>query len=209
MNKKEIEQQIHEFSEKIYLAGYADSNNANLLSEAYQEGFTDGEKEVITEEKAIDLLEKTGWKYTRDKEMIERGMNIVWECIKKIVYSTKDGGLGVDELCEIFGTALPRFIVRDHLPSEVIQKIQAWEEKEKQKQAQADDEIRVGDEVYTSLDENYKYIVTRIYRYDEMEASLLSCDGKWAVMGLSSLHKTGKHYSQIEGVLKELRSGEE
>jgi len=38
---KEIEQQIHEFAEKMYQAGYADGNNTNLIDEAYQEGLND------------------------------------------------------------------------------------------------------------------------------------------------------------------------
>lgn len=89
--------------------------------------------------------------------------------------------------------------------SEAIQKIKDYEEQQKQK----DDEIHVGDEVYTSLDENFKYIVTRIYRwYNELAANLLSQNGTWGLMELSNLHKTGKHYDAIEEVLKELRRDE-
>ena len=167
---KEIEQQIKNFAEKMYQAGYADSNNTNLIDEAYQEGLNDA-----------------------------------WECFKKLVYPVKDGGFSTERLCEIFGTSLPSHIIRDFSPSEAIQKIKDYEERKKQKDA----EICVGDEVYTSLDENFKYIVTRIYRYDELVANLLSQNGTWGrVMKLSNLHKTGKHYDAIEEVLKELRRDE-
>lgn len=136
----------------------------------------------------------------------QEGLNDAWECFKKLVYPVKDGGFSTERLCEIFGTSLPSHIIRDFSPSEAIQKIKDYEERKKQKDA----EICVGDEVYTSLDENFKYIVTRIYRYDELVANLLSQNGTWGrVMKLSNLHKTGKHYDAIEEVLKELRGDED
>lgn len=72
-----------------------------------------------------------------------------------------------------------------------------------------DDEIRIGDEVYV-INENYKSVVTHIFdtSYGPV-AMLLSGDAKWLSMELQYLNKTGKHYSQIEEVLKELRGDEE
>ena len=41
MTREEIEQQIHEFAEKMYQAGYAYGSNPDLMVKAYQEGLND------------------------------------------------------------------------------------------------------------------------------------------------------------------------
>ena len=165
MNKKEIEEQIHEFAEKMYQAGYADGNNTNLIDEAYQEGLNDA-----------------------------------WECVKEIIYFTGDGGLSDDELCEIFGTAFLRHILRDYLPSEAIQKIKDYEERKKQKDA----EICVGDEVYAFQDSEIKRIAIYINDTGDVADTVLP-SGMIMPCLIKDLTKTGKHYSQIAEVLKELR----
>lgn len=170
MSKKEIEQQIHDFAEKMYQAGYADGNNTNLIDEAYQEGLNDA-----------------------------------WECFKKLVYPVKDGGFSTERLCEIFGTSLPSHIIRDFSPSEAIQKIKDYEEQQKQ----ADAEIRVGDEV-CGIKKESRGVVTDICHNGcgYFTANVMMMSGKCASVDLSILYKTGKHYSQIAEVLKELKGDE-
>lgn len=75
-------------------------------------------------------------------------------------------------------------------------------------QKQKEDEIRVGDEVYI-INENNKSVVTHIFNASHGPAAmLLSGDAEWIDVDLPYLTKTGKHYSQIEEVLKELRGDE-
>lgn len=74
------------------------------------------------------------------------------------------------------------------------------------------DEISVGDEVYIAA-KNYPSVVTCIYSEtgsgckitDNPKAVLITRSGKTACTPVSMLHKTGKHYFQIESVLKELQ----
>lgn len=169
---KEIEQQIHDFAEKMYQAGYADGNNTNLIDEAYQEGLNDA-----------------------------------WECFKKLVYPTKDGGLSTDDLREIFGTLSLGQVVRAYSPSEAIKKINDWGEKQKQK----DDGIRVGDEVFILGNKNFRGVVTNfsVDEYDGLLFNVLIETGKKYLYKLNDITKTGKHYDAIEEVLKELRGDEE
>ena len=76
-------------------------------------------------------------------------------------------------------------------------------------QEQKEDKIRIGDEVYV-IDKNYKSVVTSIYDTSHGPvAMLLSGNAKWIEMGLQYLSKTGKHYSQIDSVLEQLRRSEE
>lgn len=131
----------------------------------------------------------------------DEGLNDAWECFKKLVYPVKDGGFSTERLCEIFGTSLPSHIIRDFSPSEAVQEIKGYEEKQKQ----ADAEISVGDEVYI-INENDKSVVTNIFNASHGPvAMLLSGDAKWIDVGLQYLNKTGKHYPQIAEVMKELR----
>lgn len=74
------------------------------------------------------------------------------------------------------------------------------------------DKISVGDEVYITV-KNYPSVVTCIFSEtgsgckitDNPKAVLITRSGKTACTPVSMLHKTGKHYPQIESVLKELQ----
>ena len=70
-----------------------------------------------------------------------------------------------------------------------------------------DDEIRVGDEVYL-LDERYPRVVTCLTKTNgKIEAIQLTQSGKWVEDYVTALHKTGRHFDQIEEVLKSLKEG--
>lgn len=136
----------------------------------------------------------------------QEGLNDAWECFKRIVYHSNNGGFTVAEMCEIFETSIPANIVRRFSPSEAIRKIKDYEQKKKQ----ADAEISVGDEViykYAVEKEGQKGIVTALYYCDgRRSADIISTNGE--VFGgilLEYLHKTSKHYDAFEEVLKELR----
>lgn len=108
-------------------------------------------------------------------------------------------GEAIKRLKEAKGTIQP-FLYIDEA---IDYAIKALEQKQKE------DEIRVGDEVYI-INENNKSVVTNIFNASHGPvAMLLSGDAKWIDVELQYLNKTGKHYSQIEEVLKELRGDEE
>lgn len=165
---KEIEQQIHEFAEKMYQTGYADGNNTK---EAYQEGLNDA-----------------------------------WECAKKLTLLSSDGGFNNKIVKEIFGTASYYSIINNMSISTVVTKIKDYEEKQKQK----DDEIHIGDEVILKR-ENTKAVVCDVSKYTDKQpySILMGDDGMPVYVNKNDITKTGKHYSQIEEVLKKLRGDEE
>jgi len=150
------------------------------VEEAYQRGLEEGKK-------AFDLLESE-----RNSEY-QRGLNAAWEAARKIFGYEIDGGIPIDKIGRVFGysedaTFCTADIIRHNTASEAIEKLKAYEEKQK-----ADDEIKVGDEVDWSGD---KFIVTRIFQpYDKAE----ECDGvdmdgcTYHDVLISGLTKTGRH----------------
>ena len=71
------------------------------------------------------------------------------------------------------------------------------------------DEIRVGDEVYL-VDKCHPRVVTCITKKIDGEnpaAVQFAESGKWVVDDVTELHKTGRHFNQIEEVLKALKEG--
>lgn len=167
-----------------------------LLKEAHNIGNELGYKSGVKDTKAgLSDLRETYY---------QEGLYDCWECFKRIVYATKDGGISVDNLCKMFGSSNPSYIVRNFSPSEVIQKFKDYEEQQKQ----TDAEIRVGDEVYAFEHCDLKRIVIYINDNGDVADTLLP-SGMIMSATLKDLTKTGKHYSQIEEVLKELRGDEE
>lgn len=179
----EIKQMAHDFTEEIYKRGYEH-----------------GKEESITKEKAIDFLEAIGWQGAHDEEMIEHGMNIAWECIRKIVSVLK-----ISEVEDIFGTQHVYDVVKYYSPSKAIQKIEDYEERQKQK----DDEIHVGDEV--CVNDDCKAIVIGISTLEGWTDpyNILFENGNTDWVRKNVISKTGKHYDAIDEMLKELRRDEE
>lgn len=84
-----------------------------------------------------------------------------------------------------------------------FEKVEFKEEKQKQ----SDDEITVGDEIY-SLDKNYRSVVTAIFNTCRgATAVYFTQNGKLAGDLLENLHKTGRHFPQIKEVLKQMQEG--
>ena len=86
----------------------------------------------------------------------------------------------------------------------------AWKCKEyKEKQKQTDDEIKVGDEIY-SLDKNYKSVVTAVFDTCRgVTAVYFTQNGKWYGDLLENLHKTGRRFPEIANILKQMQEVEE
>ena len=125
---------------------------------------------------------------------LEDGRNETWETARKI---TTDKKFPLTVLKDIFGKLNVCEIFETITPTEAIEKLKAYEEKQK-----ADGEIKRGDEVEHEVT-GLKYIVTRI---DESSTTLLYSDGSTAVVttGKEHLKKTGRHID-IEKIWKEMK----
>ena len=75
---------------------------------------------------------------------------------------------------------------------------------------QVDDEIRVGDEVYL-LDEHFPRVVTCIMKKNGRNplAVQFTKSGELCADDVRDLHKTGRHFDQIQEVLEALKEGTE
>ncbi len=131
-----------------------------------------------------------------EKKAYEKGLNDAWECAKKLCQSAMYGGS--EEYCrEIFElTPFEIVDVFDYSASQCIEKVKAYEERQKQ----TEDEIKVGYEVY-NLDPENKRIVTAI---DGNKAIQLCSNGKYTVDNIDTLHWTGREDLRIKKVLEKI-----
>ena len=126
-------------------------------------------------------------------EQYRKGLDDAWE------YALKVGMYG----CEYYkNNVFPKHktydvwdIIRHYSASEAIAKIKEYEK--------GLSDISVGDEVYC-IGPNHRSLVTAILE-DCKKAVLISASGKWATEYLKNLNKTGKHYSELEKMLDELK----
>lgn len=156
-----------------------------------------------------------------------KGLEEAWECAKKIY------NMSAEKIIAIFGSC-SNWV--NFTATEAIAKIKEYEEKQNQEikncatckhvkkidicleceyedsingyskwePKEPDNEIRVGDEVYL-LDENRKSVVTYV---DGGHYAVMICQsGKWSVEDVKKIHKTGKHFDEIEKVLNLLKGG--
>ena len=131
---------INYIAEEAYRDGYdhCEKEMKKKVDEAYKRGINDG---------SLDVKQRAEGAY-------QRGLDDAWEVARKIVLSVNEGGLSVQNLSKLFGTYASRYALKKYSASEAIEKLKAYEEKQK-----ADDEIKVGDEVNWDGD---NYIVTYI-----------------------------------------------
>lgn len=123
----------------------------------------------------------------------EAGLNDAWECARKIVLDTGDGGLGACGRNEAFGLGDRAYpIMNTHTASEAIEKLRDYEAKK--------DEIKVGDEVaYLGL----IGVVTRLADL-EQAACIMFDDGSATWKSVNGAKKTGRHFP-IEDILEQMR----
>ena len=156
--------------------------------EAYKRGLEDGKKSH-----GGLLADASSAEY-------QRRLDDTWAAAKKVVLCADEGGLSIEELNEIFDCCTIQQVFRKYTVSEVIKKLKAYEEKQK-----ASQEIKVGDEVVSTLSKT-PYIVVSFGEYDD--GALTACEfdshGFWHGNELSELHKTGKHYD-IDKILEEMK----
>ncbi|MDT3387628.1 MAG: hypothetical protein LIR46_07720 [Bacteroidota bacterium] len=126
----------------------------------------------------------------------EDGINEAWNATKKIFSPVDNGGLSTKEIYQIFNETRALYhIFEDYTGQEAITKIEEYDK----------NNIKVGDEI--------KYLDSRgvvIEEYGEEEVVVLWSDGGIGT-GVMKQHvtKTGRHFPQIEEILKKMQEEEE
>ena len=168
----------------------------DAFDKGYQQGYEDGQKSLVNAYvvgKGEDTLEDI-----KEAEY-NRGLNDAWEVARKIEHPK---GYFCN-IKEVFGEESAFSVLLNMTASEAIQKINDYEEKQKQ-----DAEFKVGDEVYL-LDENHPRVVTNILDDNgRTRAIQITENGKWVVDDIKDIHKTGRHFDEISEVLAEMRGAE-
>ena len=132
----------------------------------------------------------------------EKGMEDAWETFKKIELAEGEGGLATTELLDIFGTYVVYEILNNNSAKEAKEKIDNYIKKNA--------EFHVGDEVINILT-NRKYVfVDFVYSGEittpaEMFIRVIGSDGASWVTDLLRFKKTGRHFDEVEKLLKMLK----
>ena len=160
-----------------------------LIEAVYEKGYDKGLEDGINKVNTYDADLKA--------EAYNKGLEDAWNITRKIYYCESDGGYSYDELDKIFGTKSCQRILKSFTAFEVMEKVKAYEEKQKQ-----DDEIKVGDEIY-----NKKYgkaVVLGISSSTNF-IDILTDDGSVFEKVSPLFIKTGRHFDQIENIKKMLQ----
>ena len=130
----------------------------------------------------------------------QRGLDEAWKAARRISVIELNGGLAGKELMKIYGTMDIHKIYDDNTASEAIDKLKAYEEKQK-----ADNRIEVGDEVNWLGD---CFIVTRIFQPRNMKEQCDGIDDDGCVYHdvlMDDLEKTGRRFD-IQKILEDMRN---
>jgi len=135
-----------------------------------------------------------------EEKAYNRGLNDMWEVIKKVMENEDKGGYSIKMLRKLFGSYDVYNITHNYTPEEALAKIKEYEDKQEQ--------FAVGDEVYSDAFDD-KGIITHITA-DKVSCVCIICNGSTMMkVGTNGLHKTGRHFPEIAEVLAELRGAEE
>lgn len=146
--------------------------------------------------------------WIEDKSSYDKGLADAWEAARKIVMYETDGGLRVEETEKIFGTLLCGNIFKDFDASEAIAKIKTYEEE----QQKIEQEIKVGDEIVyqyndrektgvvyddTNFDGVHVYQIFSPFEFYPTDSATSESD--------KIIRKTGRHFPQVEELLKAMK----
>ena len=123
----------------------------------------------------------------------EDGLNEAWELARKIVCRETDGGKTIKWVEDTFGSVRTDIVLRNYSASEAI------------KQAEEHDDIKVGDEVVDINVWGIKGVVTET---TERLISIVEEKGNVSRWKKENFEKTGRHFSEIEEVLKKMKENE-
>lgn len=122
----------------------------------------------------------------------EDGLNEAWKTARKIACAINTGGDSWTTVEKIFDSLSISNILCTNTASEAIAKIKEYEEN------------KVGDEVEYN---NEKGI---ILEFDDDSATIMKPSGRTVIVyNKGIIKKTGRHFSQIEEVLKQMKEGED
>lgn len=144
-----------------------------------EEVIKNSEKEI---EEEIDKLEK---------EAYQKGLVESWSLASAI------SCMDAKKQFEIFNESGDANVFGCYTAQGALDKLKEYE--------QSQNEIKVGDEVYL-FDGHYPRVVTCVTKINggNYEAVQITQSGRWVVDNVKNLHKTGRHFDQIEEVLKAL-----
>ena len=183
--------------EDVWQNGYQTSiNDSKNAIGKYFKGYEDGRYIISNMFIPDDLFEVDDEKKKEiEDEAYQRGLADAWEAARKIVSTD---GLDYRELIEIFG--MDDMIIDEFTAQEAIRRIKEYEEKKKAKaEAEAEEEIHVGDEVVKQNGTTFTVAeITEIFAYG------IDHTGRFASEVKKNLHKTGRHFPQVEQLLKEM-----
>lgn len=145
---------------------------------------------------SVNLKEESEW---LSKKTYEDGLNDVWECAKKLLKGEYDQY----KRFEIFGNTDVDNIFTLLTGAEALAKLKKYEEEQEQKEAA---EIKIGDEVTDN--DGWNGVVTWVSPDGEYMVVTLQ-DGSALRLKKEHFKKTGRHFSQIEEVLKQMQEGNE
>lgn len=173
------------------LEGLLRFDNQKKVDEAYWRGYDKGYADKTNNDEVGKELAK---------DIYQRGLNDAWETARKIVFSPDKGGMSASDLFAIFGFANIELIFRNNSVSEAIEKMKAYEEKQK-----ANDEIKVGDEVAFHHDDRPDTVV--VVTYIGQDGFIDGMDGRgtqYAHKNPTKWTKTGRHFD-IQSILEEMK----
>ena len=131
----------------------------------------------------------------RSAETYEDGLNEAWELARDIITLPNSGNKSLTWVRHnVFGTDALFDLIMNYSASEIIEKIKKYEE------------IEVGDEVVDEKGWGIKGVVTKT---NERYISIVENEGKVSRFNKSAFNKTGRHFPQIEEVLKQMQEGNE
>lgn len=126
----------------------------------------------------------------------EDGLNEAWELARYISCTPNEGGKSIEWVEDVFGCGNRRDVLRNHSASEVIVKIEEYENR-----------IKVGDEVIDSNGMLEKRSV--VVRVSGSVITIMEGDGTVSRWEKEDFKKTGRHFPQIEEVLQKMQEGNE
>lgn len=180
-----LDKELEEAYQKGYDAAWVNVGECEdrVAKQAYQKGFEAGQHEATTLE-------------------YQQGLDDAWECMKAIAFLNKPR-----DMRDFFGCSTLGDVLIDYTASEAIEKLKAYEERQKA------DEIKVGDEVcfvFAGGETIEPFIVFSIKddngkKYYE---GIQTSDGRWVSGGLK-YYKTGRHFQQVAELFKAMKEGAE
>lgn len=178
---------------KDYIPNEYKNKAEEIMREMYKLGYHDGINDGNINNETF---------YAKVKEAYNNGLNGAWEAARKIAELNKG------EQNMLFGVENPYpsqqtlEIFKNFSATEAIEKIKEYESHLPDKDV---GEIKIGDEVIVRDEE--KGVVTTMTPY---EITILIDTGGWCICTKrKNVKKTGKHYSQIAEVLRQMKGASE